>query len=179
MAKKKMIIAEDLRGLSEDEFRAVWELVVDERDRRQVLANAPQQLENLQVQVLTARDGVKTAPKKTEEAPVFVKPSTPVELYPKGWIVKNAQGQLVRSLVENNDSDPDEVGAQWEVMELIEENPLAPVDDAVEWDGENHPYLEDDFVQYHDLVYRVVAAHYSTRDKTPDLTPDLYELAHK
>ncbi|WP_216395538.1 hypothetical protein [Arcanobacterium phocae] len=173
------ITASDLREMSESVFRALWDLVMAERDRRQIMANAPRELERLQTEVLVARDGIAKTPEKPDEAPVFVKPSTPVELYPKGWIVKNQQGQLVRSLVENNGTDPDEVGAQWEVMELVEENPLAPVDDATEWDGENHPYLEDDFVQYHGLVYRVVVAHYSTREKTPDLTPDLYELAHK
>jgi len=62
---------------------------------------------------------------------------------------------------------------------LNDEDALAAVTLFPEWDGNGHDYAVNDRFEYGSKLYRVVQAHTSQPDWTPDATPALYtEVAH-
>lgn len=181
MDKFEMPTAEDLKSIEEEAFHQLFDLVMDERDRRMTIRQAPLELAEIQRKVLTVRDRVQPVveegqkPVKEQEGdiPVWVKPQNSTQNYPQNYFVKH-EGKFYQSMFDDNDTVPGSgEDSLWIEFPLVD-TPVKPK--GVEWEPDR-PLLEGDYVNYLDKTYRVKENHTSTREQTPDKTPEFYEEA--
>ncbi|WP_455951455.1 hypothetical protein [Arcanobacterium haemolyticum] len=172
---------EHLEELDEEKFRELFDLVMDERYARTVRKSAPVELAELQRNVLRSRDRVQPVvevgqkPRKEQEGdiPVWVKPKNSTQNYPQNYFVKH-EGKFYQSMLDDNDTVPGSGEDSLWIEFPLADTPVKPK--GVEWEPDR-PLLEGDYVNYLDKTYRVKENHTSTREQTPDKTPEFYEEA--
>lgn len=158
---------EQLMGMPESDFIIQYQNVIQARENRRVLEEAPQELGRLQGRVLEARDGIQPTHgeelKLTSETVVaaWVKPTKPWENYPKGWLVKKNK-DFYRSMIDDNDTEPDTENDLWEHLPIVEGGGVK----AQEW-LPKHPYVEEDKVEYYGETFICIKAHESNDELTP------------
>lgn len=167
---------EQLMRMDEPDFIAQYQNVIEARENRRILDEAPRDLKRLQRRVLEARDGIQppVTGKGDLEAgqegkiPAWAKPKNPTEFYPKSFFVTHHE-KIYRSMVDSNDTPPGEgPESLWEAYELAKPNlgDPAPKPARQEWETD-HVYVEGDLVAHYDEPFTCIKAHTSTTELTP------------
>lgn len=178
-----MTVMDEIRGMSDEEWAALWADLLAEFGRRQTMASAPGEIQRITEGYLDARDG--TQPEPTQEAladvsawPAWVQPTGAHDAYTLGRIVAHG-GRLWRSEHAANVWEPGSHSAEglWVAATPDEAPAPEPAPSAPAWTA-GTKYNPGDLVAYDGQVYRVVQEHTSQADWRPDGVPALYTPAH-
>ena len=187
-----MIDVAAIRNLDDEEWQALWDAVIAESRRREVLATAPLLAEQAASDYLTARDGAQ--PERTDETladasawPEYIQPTGAHDAYPLGYVLTDG-GRVWRSLIAANVWRPGSQGAErlWEDVTAEVSQPPEPEPEEPETPPEPEPtpsapawtpgtrYDTGDLVTYGGQVYRCVQGHTTQAGWEPPGVPALW-----
>lgn len=193
-----MIDVAAIRNLDDEAWEALWDAVLAESRRREVLATAPPLAEQAASDYLTARDGAQ--PERTDETladasawPEYIQPTGAHDAYPLGYVLTDG-GRVWRSLIAANVWRPGSQGAErlWEdvTAEVSPPEPEEPTQPVEPGEQETPPepeptpsapawaagvsYDTGDLVTYGGQVYRCVQGHPSQAGWEPPNVPALW-----
>lgn len=119
-----MALIDDIRALDDEEWGALWPLLLAEAHRRQVLATAQEEAERLASAYLAARDGGQDTARQTVGLvhPVWVQPTGAHDAYPAGYQVAHG-GRVWRSAAAANVWEPGGDGVPSGLWEDVTDDP--------------------------------------------------------